>query len=86
MSRVSYVPYSQDYADLFAYCGIALATEDFGGNQGWYADDFAQAAVQAQDYLNENLTDENADTFEYYFGLLENYNIFYWSTEAPIVG
>lgn len=86
MSRVSYVPYSEDYATLFAFCGIDLPTEDFGGNQGWYADAFAQAAVQAQDYLNDNFTDENAEAFEHYFGLLESYNIFYWSTEAPIWG
>ncbi len=86
MSKVSYVPYSDDYAELFAYCNIDLPTEDFGGNRGWYADAFSNAAVQAQDYLYNNYSDENAETFDKFISLLDNYSVSYWSTESPIWG
>ncbi len=86
MAKVSYVPYSQDYADLFAFCNISLTVQDYGGNQGWDAALFSAAAIQAQDYLNDNWSDEQADTFETWFDMLDNYSIFYWSTEKPIYG
>lgn len=86
MAKVSYVPYSEDYASLFVFCGISLPTADYGGTEGWDAAAFSAAAVAAQDYLNDNLTDENADQFETYFAMLENYSVFYWSTEKPIWG
>lgn len=86
MAKVSYVPYSEDYANLFAFCEIELPTSDFGGNTGWDAAAFASAAVQAQDYLNDHWDDDQADLYESYFDMLDNYNIFYWSTEKPIYG
>ena len=84
MAKVSFVPFSEDYATLFAFCGITLDPTDFGGNSGWDAALFAAAAVEAQDYLNENWDDEQAELFEHYFEMLENYSVFYWSTEWPV--
>ena len=90
MARVSFVPYSQTYADLFAFCGITLATSDFGGRQGWAADAFAAAATQAFDYLNNNYDDlletYTEDEIEEFYSMLDNYSVFYWSTEKPIYG
>ena len=90
MARVSYVPFDQTYADLFAFCNITLETSDFGGNQGWYADDFNAAASQAFDYLNDHYDELydllGEDKLENYYNMLDNYSVFYWSTEKPIYG
>lgn len=90
MAKVSYVPFSQDFADLFTFCGIDLPTADFGGKRGWAADLFAAAATQAFDYLNNNydqlLEQLGEETLEGWYDKLDNYSVFYWSTEKPIYG
>ena len=79
--KVSYVPYDETYAALFAFCQITLNPTDFGGNQGWDAALFGQAVVQAQDYLNDHMGEIPEDQLETYFNMLDSYTIFYWSTE-----
>lgn len=91
MSRVSYVPYSQDFADVFAFCGIELPTSEYGPNTGWDAAAFSTARGQAKDYLDSLYDNDDPDDdvqADYYYDMLENgdYTVFYWSTESPIYG
>jgi len=86
MARVSYVPFDQDYATLFAFCGISLPTTDFGGKQGWDAELFSAAAIEAKEYLDNHWDDDQAETFETWFDKLDNYGVYYWSTESPTYG
>ena len=85
MAKVSYVPYSDDYAALFAFCGITLATQDYNGKEGWDAAQFASAAQQAWDYLIDHY-DDDPDLIDSYMDMLDNYSVAYWSTEKPIYG
>ena len=83
MAKVSYVPYSEVYADLFKFCGITLTTSDFGGNQGWDAAAFATAAIDAKEYLDEHWNDDQDETLENWYNMLDGYEVFFWSTEGP---
>lgn len=83
MSRVPYVPFNQDYYDLFTICGIDLALNDYGG---WDPSDFANALGQAEEYLWDHY-DGNEAEYDSYFELLSGeYPIFYWSTEGGSIG
>lgn len=88
MAKVSYVPYNQDYADLFDYLGMDVPTADFGGNLGWDVSVFGAAVVQAQDFLTnpDNWGDLTDDQIDGWLNLLSSsYPVYYWSTEAPTI-
>ena len=89
MAKVSYVPYSKDYEDLFAFCGISLPTADFGGQTGWDPAAFAAAANEAILFLDNNMDtlaeQYGEETIEGWYGMLENYTVTFWSTEAPSI-
>ena len=83
MAKVSYVPYDDTYATLFAFCGVSIDTADFGGVKGWDATVFASAVNAARDYLDANYPEdeEAALAFEEYYNMLDNYTVVYWSLE-----
>lgn len=83
MAKVSFVPYDQTYADLFAYCGVSIDTADFGGQQGWDATAFASAVNAARTYLDEHYPEDETEAaaFENYYNMLDNYTVWYWSLE-----
>ena len=85
MAKTSYVPYSEVFEELFAFCGISLPVADFGGKQGWLSSDFSAARIQAWDYLNNHYPDDGTEAeqeqFETWFDMLDNYSVNYWSTE-----
>lgn len=86
MPKVAYVPYSEDYANLFSFCGISLPVGDYGGNQGWDAPSFSDALGQAWDYLIENPGGVDDATLDHWFELASgDYPVNYWSTEKYVV-
>ena len=84
MAKTSYVPYSEVFEELFVFCGITdLKLADFGGNQGWLASDFTALCLTAKTYLDNNYPEdeEEAEEFEKWYDMFDNYSVNYWSTE-----
>ncbi len=89
MARILYIPFNEDFANIFTQCEITAPVEDFGGNEGWGIDNFNDYVQQAIAYLNGLFDDDDPtnDPEDSVFDLLEaGLPTAYWSTEGIIPG